>query len=198
MHGVGAVRAVRRQQRRHRARVEHIQDARVAERAQLAGELPGLSRTAPIARRSTHRQTFLDLPDAPKVTFRDAPGVVLATLLPHLPSHDRDREEGSGDRDLPHFPPREMSPTPLDLIHRLLVYPPSSRLAAVDALRHPWFTEDAPLLLPQTGMDLPPHAQTTWQDKPLARWLSALLPAAEERPGVDADSEEDEETNPIA
>ncbi|ETW86672.1 hypothetical protein HETIRDRAFT_308454, partial [Heterobasidion irregulare TC 32-1] len=141
--------------------------------------------------------TFLDLPDAPKVTFRDAPGVVLATLLPHLPSHDRERKEGSGDRDPLHFPPQEMSPTPLDLIHRLVVYPPSSRLAAVDALRHPWFTEDAPLLLPESGMDLPPHAQTTWQDKPLACWLGALLPVAEERLGVDADSEEDDETNPI-
>ncbi|THH13491.1 hypothetical protein EW146_g6721 [Bondarzewia mesenterica] len=118
--------------------------------------------------------TFTDLPDATKVTFMDAPGIPLGTLLPNLPNlRDRSNKLTDG-HDPSHFPARDLSPTALDLIHRLLIYPPSSRLKAVDAQRHPWFSAKPPLLLPTAMKEqegAASHAQVSWDEKPLAEWL---------------------------
>jgi serine/threonine protein kinase len=72
--------------------------------------------------------------------------VHLSTLLPHL------------DVQLPHekqihFRPAEQEPTAVDLIQRLLVYPPDSRFKAADALKHPWLLNDGPLVLPQAALE---------------------------------------------
>jgi hypothetical protein len=39
----------------------------------------------------------------------------------------------------------------VDLLQRLLVYPPGSRLGAGDALRHPWLLSDGPVVLPRAA-----------------------------------------------
>ncbi|KAH8094743.1 kinase-like protein [Cristinia sonorae] len=84
---------------------------------------------------------FKSLPDGSKVTFEDVPPVDLVPLLPNAPPGDHPTFTGS------HSLPPETSNSPVDLIYRLLVYPPEKRLRAEDALRHPWFTSE-PLLLP--------------------------------------------------
>ncbi|KAI0308378.1 kinase-like domain-containing protein, partial [Multifurca ochricompacta] len=88
---------------------------------------------------------FSELPDANKVNFINSPGVHLSTLLPHL------------DAPLPHGPPthfphEEQEPTALDLVWRLLVYPPDSRFKAAEALTHPWLLSDGPLILPRAAL----------------------------------------------
>ena len=71
----------------------------------------------------------------------------------------------------------------LNLLQRFLLYPPSSRIRAQDALHHPWFTnEDSVLLLPK-GYNLENeqhHLKTVvdeWQGKSLEEWLHLILPA---------------------
>lgn len=86
-------------------------------------------------------KSFASLPDSSKVTFQDVPPVDLQPLLPNLPTGDHPTFTGS--HRLPHHP----SSSPLDLIYRLLAYTPEDRLAAREALSHPWFTS-TPLLLP--------------------------------------------------
>lgn len=86
-------------------------------------------------------KSFTSLPDGSKVTFQEVPPVDLQPLLPNLPAGDHPIFTGS--HQLPHQP----SSSPLDLIYRLLVYTPEDRLAAREALSHPWFTS-TPLLLP--------------------------------------------------
>ncbi|KAI0253193.1 kinase-like protein [Lactifluus subvellereus] len=88
--------------------------------------------------------TFTELPDANKINFIDSPGVYLSTLLPHL------------NAPLPlgrpaHFLPAQQEPTVVDLLQRLLIYPPDSRLKAAEALGHPWLLSDGPLVLPRAA-----------------------------------------------
>ncbi|KAH8111904.1 kinase-like protein [Phellopilus nigrolimitatus] len=75
---------------------------------------------------------FESLPDANKVQFKVFPCVNLRQCLPNLPPD----VESTGSA---HAPPSTLSPNPLDLIHRLLVYPPGDRLKVTDAAVHPWF-----------------------------------------------------------
>ncbi|KAI9511892.1 kinase-like protein [Russula earlei] len=89
--------------------------------------------------------TFTELPDANKINFIDSPGVHLSTLLPHLVDAPTPPPFRPGKPARVHFPPAEQEPTALDLLHRLLVYPPDSRLRAAAALTHPWLLDDAPL-----------------------------------------------------
>lgn len=86
-------------------------------------------------------QGFEDLPDASKVTFQEAQPIDLARRLPNLPT------EQIVVSAVSYFPPEELVDSPLDLIHRLLVYPPEKRLSAVNVLQHPWL-RTGPLLLP--------------------------------------------------
>ncbi|KAI9455932.1 kinase-like protein, partial [Lactarius psammicola] len=86
--------------------------------------------------------TFSELPDANKINFIDSPGVHLSTLLPHLGV--------PAPHGLPvHCPPTEQEPTVVNLLQRLLVYPPDSRFSAEGALRHPWLLSNGPLVLPR-------------------------------------------------
>ncbi|KAJ7639538.1 kinase-like domain-containing protein [Roridomyces roridus] len=62
--------------------------------------------------------TFRDLPQASSVEFTVVSGAPLASFLPNLPPS---------------------APAMLDLIEKLLVYPPHERLHAMDALNHGWF-----------------------------------------------------------
>ena len=84
---------------------------------------------------------FTSLPDGNKVTFQDVPPVDLQPLLLNAPPGDHPTFSGS------HAPPLKLSNSPIDLIYRLLVYPPEERLSAVDARQHPWFSS-TPLALP--------------------------------------------------
>ena len=109
--------------------------------------------------------------------------------LPNLPAEDLITGASSGSE---HNPPEKMAATPLDLIHRLLVYPPEARIRAADALKHPWFISEGdddddtqiPVLLPperRVGLHfhLPrsstqaevPGAVDEWHGKPLGHWL---------------------------
>jgi hypothetical protein len=72
--------------------------------------------------------------------------VPLSTLLPHLDApYPREKQV--------HFPPAEQEATAVDLIQRLLVYPPDSRVKAADALKHPWLLSDGPLVLPRAALE---------------------------------------------
>ncbi|TFK56418.1 kinase-like protein [Heliocybe sulcata] len=73
---------------------------------------------------------FNELPDASRVTFQYTPPVDLSPLLPSLPSSDIS------------------SDSPLDIIEKLLQYPPARRLHAADALKHAWFKREPGVLLP--------------------------------------------------
>ena len=93
----------------------------------------------------------MDLPDATKVSFIEATGVNITSLLPNLPSDD----PGASNECATHIPPNKISPHASDLIHRFLVYPQSRRLSAADGMKHPWFTTGDPLLLPSSIRDVP-------------------------------------------
>jgi hypothetical protein len=41
----------------------------------------------------------------------------------------------------------------VDLIQRLLVYPPASRIKAADALKHPWLLSNGRLVLPRATLE---------------------------------------------
>jgi cyclin-dependent kinase 8/11 len=88
----------------------------------------------------------MELPDANKINFIDSPGVHLSTLVPHV-----DAPPPHGPHH-PHFAPAEQETTPVDLIQRLLIYPPDSRFKAVDALKHPYLFDDGPLVLPRATL----------------------------------------------
>ena len=116
-------------------------------------------------------QTFSDLPDANKINFIDSPGVHLSTLLPHLGAPFQHGNQV-------HFPRREQQPTVIDLLQRLLVYPPDSRLKAADALVHPWLLSDAPLVLPRAAVlsdNMPTYAAESRNGKGAGEWLRLFL-----------------------
>ena len=131
------------------------------------------------------KQTFRDLPDATKVTFVSVPAVDLTSLLPNLPpSAIPQARSSSSPQATPHAPPRIMSLSPLDLLHRFLVYPQSDRIRAVDALKHPWFIVDPVALLPpgyplehvDDGSILRSQVGNLWEGKTLGEWLRASVP----------------------
>lgn len=94
-------------------------------------------------------QGFLDLPHARKLTFNTVPAVPLQSRLPNLPCPPQTALAPHSPEDVvapAHLPDASSQLTPLDLIHRLLVYPPLRRLRASEALLHPWFADDVILL----------------------------------------------------
>jgi serine/threonine protein kinase len=100
--------------------------------------------------------------------------VDLPSILPNLPSTlqtDVDTKT--------HMPLETMSPTPIDLVHRFLVYEPSLRLCPSKALNHPWFTSE-PLLMPDDYSDpssLGDASMTlSWGGKSLGECLSDAHP----------------------
>ncbi|KAG0697735.1 kinase-like protein [Suillus ampliporus] len=124
----------------------------------------------------TNWPSFLSLPDANKLSFIDVQPVDLPSLLPNFPSSAQQHEVDTKT----HMPPETMSATPVDLVHRFLVYDPSQRLRSSKALTHPWFTSEPPLLLPD---DFPASSVTgkasmsvSWGGKSLGEWLSDTHP----------------------
>ncbi|KAF8844244.1 kinase-like protein [Paxillus ammoniavirescens] len=118
--------------------------------------------------------SFLGLPDASKVTFVDARAVDLAPLLPNIPPSASNMPLDTKT----HAPSTEMICSPLDLIHRFLVYEPSSRLRPTDALHHPWFTVEPGLVLPEGYTGHPPWldgSNTTFTLENQTRTLGDLL-----------------------
>lgn len=106
---------------------------------------------------------FSLLPDANKISFRMVPRQALRTLLPNLPPTTT--------------PALSDQRNCVDLIDRLLTYQPSMRLSAANALRHPWFTEAAPLLVPPGYTAASDDAQGVeiWEGKTLADLLLPKL-----------------------
>ncbi|KAG2138005.1 kinase-like protein [Suillus clintonianus] len=120
--------------------------------------------------------SFLSLPDANKLSFINAQPVDLPSILPNLPSSAQQHEVDTKT----HMPPEAMLPTPVDLIHRFLVYEPSQRLRPSKALTHPWFTSEPPLLLPADFPVSSAHGEASislgWGGKSLGEWLSEVHP----------------------
>jgi len=123
--------------------------------------------------------TFGDLPHASGVTFNTVPSVNLASLLPNLPSSDKQNTAETLSR-----PDGPMAPSPLDLLQRLLVHTPSRRLHAANALSHPWLIADPPVLLPSeyrlanTDSDiLQVYPATVWNGNDLGEWFRKTLSA---------------------
>ncbi|TCD63501.1 hypothetical protein EIP91_005334 [Steccherinum ochraceum] len=85
---------------------------------------------------------FTALPDGSKVSFQEVPPIDLKTILPNKLLGSHPVFTGS------HSPPAEASDSPIDLMYRLLLYPPEHRLQAKNAMQHPWFTSGA-LVLPR-------------------------------------------------
>lgn len=84
------------------------------------------------SKKHARAQGFNDLAAGRSVTFNEVPAVQLDTRLPNLPC-----------------PSDVMRTHAIDLVSKLLVYPPESRLSAQDALSHPFLTcDEVPLLLP--------------------------------------------------
>ena len=123
-------------------------------------------------------QGFGSLPDASKVEFIQVPAIDLTTLLPNLPpSSARPAPEAPTS----HSPPFEMLPTPFDLLHRLLVYPPANRIKASVALMHPWFLRSSGLLLPagypaEDSMKREGIVMNSWGGKTIGDLLRFCLP----------------------
>ncbi|KAG2144672.1 kinase-like domain-containing protein [Suillus bovinus] len=125
----------------------------------------------------TNWPSFLSLPDANKLSFINVEPVELCSILPNLSSSTQQHEVDTKT----HIPPETMLPTPVDLIHRFVVYEPSRRLRPSKALTHPWFTSEPPLLLPD---DFPVgcihgEAPTSlhWGAKSLGEWISDVHPS---------------------
>lgn len=119
-------------------------------------------------------KTFKDLPHASSVTFISTPPVDMSTLLPNLPLTLKSEPH----QVTSHFPPEVSSPTPLDLIHRLLVYPPASRLNAAETLKHPWFGADSTLLPDGYGTEECTETLQVchhWGGKTLGEWMHLHL-----------------------
>lgn len=122
----------------------------------------------------------MQLPDANKLSFVDVDAVDLAPLLPNLPPSTLHVALDTKT----HTPPGEMSPTPLDLVHRFLVYEPSRRLRPRDALRNPWFDAEPALLFPddyaipsaQAALLNDRERLSKWESKTLGELLTSSLP----------------------
>lgn len=127
----------------------------------------------------TNWPSFTQLPDAGKLSFLETNAVDLAPLLPNLPPSLRHIQLDTKT----HTPSAEKLPIPLDLVHRFLVYEPSRRLHAQEALRHPWFFAEPWLLLPQDYVGSTQLERlegitllTSWESKSLGDMIMANLP----------------------
>lgn len=89
-------------------------------------------------------QSFLTLPNAGKLSFVDVDAVELSSFLPNLPPST----SGISLDTRTHTPLPGPVLSPLDLIHRFLVYEPASRLRPSETLHNPWFTAEPGLVLP--------------------------------------------------
>lgn len=77
-----------------------------------------------------------------------------------------------------HFPPTEQQPTVVDLLQRLLVYPPDLRFKVAEALVHPWLLSDTPLVLPRAaavGDNMPAYSAELRDGKTAGEWLKLFL-----------------------
>ena len=66
----------------------------------------------------------------------------------------------------------------VDLLQRLLVYPPDLRFKAADALMHSWLLSDSPLVLPRAAVvsdDMPAYAAESREGKSAGEWLKLFL-----------------------
>ncbi|KAF8079238.1 CMGC/CDK protein kinase [Lyophyllum atratum] len=130
---------------------------------------------------------FESLPDAHGVQFTVVPHVPLAPLLVNLPPEEEGGAEAGGnevgDGVQVHFPERDMVPSALDLVSRLLVYPSENRLKASRALEHPWFGDG--VLMPE-GYSVPPGEMPgkgfvrDVEGKTLGEWVQLMLDPAGE------------------
>ena len=120
------------------------------------------------------------MPHAKGVQFTVVPPVPLGPLLPNLPEPIQMSGEADGE-DCAHFPGEAVEPSALDLLIRFLVYPPSERLKASEALEHPWFGQG--VLLPE-GYPLEANSRYTAtipeslaevEGKSLGQWVHAIL-----------------------
>lgn len=126
----------------------------------------------------TNWPSYKQIPSANKPTLSEQFAVDLAPLLPNLPSSLRRIQVDTET----HPPVAEKSPSPLDLIHRFLVYEPSLRLHAQEALRHPWFVAEPGLLLPQDYVVSTQLEQlkgitllTNWESRSLGEMIAEKL-----------------------
>jgi len=98
-------------------------------------------------------------------------------LKPHLPNLPQCVEGTGEDHAIPSDSP--LHATPLDLIHRLLVYPPQDRMTAADVLKHPWFVDSdgEPLLLPveKSPEGLAGPTLKEWNGHPSGYWLESIF-----------------------
>jgi len=109
------------------------------------------------------RKGFDLLPDAGKLEFKEVPAVDLTLRLPNLPPRS-DAETAS----------------PFDLIDKLIIYPPTGRTKAAEALDHPWFTH-GPVVLPEELLRSEGSGtiQVTklWNSKSLGDWMLSAFKA---------------------
>ncbi|KAG1784560.1 uncharacterized protein HD556DRAFT_1314972 [Suillus plorans] len=103
--------------------------------------------------------------------------VELPHILPNSSSSTQEHEVDTKTR----ISPETMSPTPVNLINRSLVYEPSGRLRPFKALTHPWFTSEPPLLLPDDFSVSCIHGETptslSWGEKSLGEWILDVHPS---------------------
>ncbi|KAF8707322.1 hypothetical protein AX14_013616 [Amanita brunnescens Koide BX004] len=123
---------------------------------------------------------FKDLAAGRSVTFNTVPAVQLDTRLPNLPRH-----------------PEAVRTRAIDLVSKLLVYPPESRLGAQDALSHPFLTcNEIPLLLPPAyplrGGQEGRQVQVEWEGLSLGDLLRRVVALDENGELGDRQSEKDE------
>ncbi|KAF8899367.1 kinase-like domain-containing protein, partial [Infundibulicybe gibba] len=113
---------------------------------------------------------FDDLPGAKHVSFLDAQPAPLPSVLPNLSLGDDPVEL------LSHNPPTAMAASALDLLNRFLVYPPSLRLKASQALTHPWLLAGHARLVPVGYTEGVTHNSTShWKGKTLGEWIKILI-----------------------
>lgn len=117
----------------------------------------------PLLKDLTNRQDFDQLPDANILQFTEFPRKELRPYLPHLrPSTRKTSSDPDGSEDGSEDADDADGSTVLDLVQRLLVYPPQERLAATEVVKHAWFSTGCPLVLPR--------------DERLGYWLRRYCP----------------------
>ncbi|KAH6911138.1 CMGC/CDK protein kinase [Coprinopsis sp. MPI-PUGE-AT-0042] len=131
---------------------------------------------------------FNDLPGAQSVVFNQVPAVPVEPLLPNLPPSSRSPLASQTSTHPASDPTRK--PSPFDLLSRFLVYPSASRQTAREALKHPWFTAERGILLPEgyevdgavggqadpgLGAQLQKLAAYEWRGKSLGEWIQSML-----------------------